>query len=83
MSERTYTGESVAGEYHGPAVRRDLVGIESVLNAAFERRRQQLHDAGVGLSDDSHAMDLMRAIEATGHMKDMAQRAAAGVVRNG
>jgi hypothetical protein len=73
VSERTYTGESVAGEYHGPAVRRDLVGIESVLNAALQQRRQQLHDAGVGL----------RAIEATVSIKDMTQRAAAGVVRNG
>jgi hypothetical protein len=82
VSERTYTGESVAGEYHGPAVRRDLVGIESVLNAALQQRRQQLHDAGVGLADDPHAMDLMRAIEATVSIKDMTQRAAAGVVGN-
>lgn len=83
MTERRYTGESVAGEYHGPAPRRDLVGIEATLCAAFDMHRDQLQQRGVSLADDAHARDLMRAIEATQQLKDMAQRAAAGVVRNG
>jgi hypothetical protein len=76
-SGRTYTGESVPGEYHGPALRRDLVGIERVLNAALRDRMNVIEHAGGSVARDSAATDLMKAIEAVGTLKDMAQRMAA------
>lgn len=67
--------ETVAGEYHRPSVRVDLVAVERVLDAALRRRIDEL--GGTGLVDDTEAMDLMKAIDTVRDLKDRIQRCAA------
>jgi len=71
---RTWGTEDVPGEYHGPALRADLCGIQRVLEAALEDRRAVVHHAGGKVARDRPALDIMRALEATGTLKDMVQR---------
>jgi len=71
---RTWGTEDVPGEYHGPALRSDLHGIRRVLEAALEDRRKVVEHAGGSLAADAPARDIMRALEATGTLTDMAQR---------
>jgi len=65
VETRTWGTEEVPGEYHGPALREDLCGIERVLEAALEDRRAVVHHAGGKVARDRPALDIMRALEAT------------------